>query len=526
MRSRILARLFAAAAIVAIFAFLRASPSAGDQAIPVSSSVAASAAALEAMARARFGNLTAAELILVHSAAGRAIAWVGPNSDPGSPENNSADAVHWPASRSIRAGIIRWLIAAPETRPYIHPSGVGIAGARIVGELDLTYLKVHSPLTILRCAIADGVDFSNAQLPGIDLRRSFVPSVVGDSSTVNGDVVMLGGDYSEVSLFRTEITGSLDFSEAHLTGDMPLSAVEAFIHGDALFHEGFTTDGVLDFRLAHIGSALSLKGARFVGSNRSGLDAGRARIDGGLYWDDITLTPNTILDLDGTHAGVLWDDAKSWPAAGNLNLDGFVYDDIAGGPDTAGARLRWIGRQAPGYRPQPYSQLARVLRDRGSDIGAVDVMIAKNNDRRRNAGLSIGERVWSWILDVTIGYGYKPLRAVWWIAAFVGVGAILFQWGYQTRAITPIEEGAYQVFVDTGEPPPYYPPFSALVYALDNFLPIVDLHQGNYWRPNPRHGATWASGRLLRWYLWLHILAGWVITPLLAAGLSGLLRGE
>jgi hypothetical protein len=30
--------------------------------------------------------------------------------------------------------------------------------------------------------------------------------------------------------------------------------------------------------------------------------------------------------------------------------------------------------------------------------------------------------------------------------------------------------------------------------------------------------------RMLRWYLWLHILAGWTITPLLFAGLAGLLR--
>jgi hypothetical protein len=30
--------------------------------------------------------------------------------------------------------------------------------------------------------------------------------------------------------------------------------------------------------------------------------------------------------------------------------------------------------------------------------------------------------------------------------------------------------------------------------------------------------------RMLRWYLWIHILAGWTITPLLFAGLAGLLR--
>jgi hypothetical protein len=74
-----------------------------------------------------------------------------------------------------------------------------------------------------------------------------------------------------------------------------------------------------------------------------------------------------------------------------------------------------------------------------------------------------------------------------------------------------------------------------LIYSLENFLPVVELHQGDYWRPNPLHtpahgkrrirfGNEMIPARLLRWYLWLHILAGWTITPLLFAGLAGLLR--
>jgi hypothetical protein len=34
------------------------------------------------------------------------------------------------------------------------------------------------------------------------------------------------------------------------------------------------------------------------------------------------------------------------------------------------------------------------------------------------------------------------------------------------------------------------------------------------------------GGKLLGWYLWFHILAGWVLTPLMFAGLSGLIRVE
>ena len=108
--------------------------------------------------------------------------------------------------------------------------------------------------------------------------------------------------------------------------------------------------------------------------------------------------------------------------------------------------------------------------------------------------------------------------------------------GYRARIVAPTEERAYDLFVRTGDPPPHYPPFSSFVYSLENFLPVVELHQGEYWRPNPRHTPMRgdSSGklgdaflpRMLRWYLWVHILAGWTITPLLFAGLAGLLRND
>ena len=180
-----------------------------------------------------------------------------------------------------------------------------------------------------------------------------------------------------------------------------------------------------------------------------------------------------------------------------------------------------------------------MLGEAGREEGATDVLIAKQIALRRFGHQSRFERAWSLMLEVTIGYGYRPLRALWWIAAFVLLGTILFGWGHRLRIITPTEEAAYREFVASGEAPPHYPVFNPLVYSLENFLPVVELHQDKYWRPNPRHtvaGRATRSGeprdsssapsRLLRYYLWLHILAGWTITPLLFAGLSGLVRPD
>ena len=183
--------------------------------------------------------------------------------------------------------------------------------------------------------------------------------------------------------------------------------------------------------------------------------------------------------------------------------------------------------------------MAKALKQSGRIEGETEVLIAQRIAQRQSDRLSLPSRAWNLLLQGTIGYGYRPMRALWWIAGFVFLGAMLFQWGYRAGALTPTEPDAYEVFARGGRPPVHYPHFNAFVYSLENFLPVVDLHLGDHWRPNPRErvvadpaSGEWgtanatAAGKLLRWYLWFHILAGWVLTPLLFAGLSGLIRVE
>jgi hypothetical protein len=523
-----------------------AQPGIGDREVEQAATI------LERLARSNFGDLDDAELKLVHAAPRRALMWAGPNTDASSPVNDPSNASRWPPARTIRAELLRWLVADPQARPYVHPSGIGIGGAVIDKPFDLSYLTLNAPLTIINSAIPQGIDFSFAHLQGLDLSHDVTGDITGDRATITGDLQLIGGkygaisgdrititgdlqliggDFGPVSLFRAEIGGSLDCSGGRFVGGPdPLSIVEATIRGDASFNNGFTTDGVVDLTLAQIGRGLSFKDAHFIGRGVNGLNADRATIAETFYWDSIVRTSGTELNLTNARAAALWDDAASWPATGNLFIDDFVYGDISGGPADAQSRLQWLARQPFGYRPQPYGQLAKVMRERGSDVGAVDVLMAKEDARRNQGGLGWGARLWSRVLDVTIGYGYRPIRALWWIVFFVALGSVLFGLGYRERAITPTEPAAYDAFVRNGEPPRHYPPFNAIVYSLENFLPVVDLNQGTYWRPNPRHGTGGRmralSGTLLRWYLWVHILAGWIITPLLAAGLSGVVRPD
>jgi hypothetical protein len=499
--------------------------------------------ALEKLARQEFGELSAAERTFVRGAASRNLRWVGPNDNPDDPANDPAKTEKWSPDRNIRAGLFGWLVADPEAAPFLHPSGPGIAGAKIVGKLDLSYLDVARPLTLVRCAIPDGIDFSYASIAGIELRSGMTGPITGDFAHIKGDLALHFGHYGALSIFRTTIGGDLDCSGADFTGSGvadTISGQESSIGGDASFVQNFTTDGTLYFRLARIGRSLSFNHARFVGSSETGLDAQRATVSGPFYWVDITLTPQTKLDLENAAIGSLFDSRGSWPAPGNLDIDGFTYSEFGGdSPADSWERLEWLAHQPPGYRPQPYTQLAKALKNNGRTDGETEVLIAQRIAQRRSGHLSFAERGWNLLLEGTIGYGYRPLRALWWMAGFVLLGAMLFKWAYRAGVMTPSEPDAYEAFAHSGRPPVHYPHFNAFVYSLENILPVVDLHLEMHWRPNARErvvrdpssgewGTTNATlaGKLLRWYLWFHILAGWVLTPLMFAGLSGLIRVE
>jgi hypothetical protein len=86
-------------------------------------------------------------------------------------------------------------------------------------------------------------------------------------------------------------------------------------------------------------------------------------------------------------------------------------------------------------------------------------------------------------------------------------------------------------------PPPTGDPvgsLSPLLYSLDVFVPFVNLHQEHYWWPDDAATGEYrifgwkfgAHGSLLRRYLWLQIIAGWLLSAIFIAGVTGLIRSD
>lgn len=171
-----------------------------------------------------------------------------------------------------------------------------------------------------------------------------------------------------------------------------------------------------------------------------------------------------------------------------------------------------------------FSNSRKVLREDGDNVGARRVLVAMENQRRKYGKLNFLTWLWRWILRVTISYGYRPWYALLWGLAIVTLGSALFSRGYSLGAVTPTDKEAYQVFEthepkqgEHGDPPWYYEEFSAPVYTLDTFLPIINLGEKDHWMPNAHQGGF---GKFLRGYLWVHIGLGWLLTTLFVTGLA------
>jgi hypothetical protein len=95
--------------------------------------------------------------------------------------------------------------------------------------------------------------------------------------------------------------------------------------------------------------------------------------------------------------------------------------------------------------------------------------------------------VWGAILEATVGYGYRT-----WLLGLTAAGSVAFSHGHAV----PITDRS--------------PPFRDVVYTLDLLLPIADLGQEQSWRLDDG----------LQWLAWTYIIAGWLLTTSVIAGVS------
>jgi len=441
---------------------------------------------LIAAARDKFGELSAAEEEVVRAAADGEVAYCGADRKNDDPANNPANAASWGKERTVRARLIRWLCVDGEAHRHVDPFGIRIYAAAIGAEeesFDLSSATITFPLAFISCKFNAPLALMSTRLRFFSLEGSHLSELRADGADVAGSVLLRNGFH---------IAGDLSFSGAKIEGQLSFS------------HAQFNS-----------GSKLVLQ---------------NTLVKQAFLWRDLGPDSPVHLDLRDASVGQIADDEQSWPRKGTLLLDGFVYQRIGEGPRDAGKRLEWLARQPDNFTPQPYRQLARVLRESGDDAGARDVLIAMEDARLTRGALSATQRIVHWMLRLTVGYGYKPLRALWYILFLVLLGTSIFSWGHNANVIVEVDRKSIQA----------YKSFSPFIYSLEHFLPLVKLGMTEHWVPDPKATPTpllfpfsnrvapapAKLGTYIQWYLWAHILLGWFFTSMLVAGVTGLVKRE
>ncbi len=284
----------------------------------------------------------------------------------------------------IRAPLLAYLIrggceACPTTE-----RGIWLEGASVTGPLDITGATAKGSTVLQRCTFDAPIWADDAHLAMLSLGGSTVPGLLLERAKITGGVFLRDGFHAtgEVWLAGATIGGQLSCSGGRFDNaeGYALNAQGAKITDQVFLSDGFYATGEVRLLGATIGGQLSCSGGRFDNAEECALRAQRLTVKEGLYFREGTQVAG-IIDLDAAHVGDLVDDLDCWPGgADQLILDGFTYDRLAGAaPTDAARRLPWLecGSVWEGaFRPQPYQQLAKVLREMGHRADSTAVLIS------------------------------------------------------------------------------------------------------------------------------------------------------
>ncbi|RDI18355.1 hypothetical protein [Lentzea flaviverrucosa] len=388
---------------------------------------------------------------------------------------------------------------------FLNGSGTAIAapGLEVHGDLILGVrgdVRFHSQGEVV---------LSDAQIGGnFDCAGGLFENEDGDALVARGIRVGMDADLTgqftargRVDFAGARIDGKLDFTSARLKSEGDAVRCDSVRVGHAAVFDGVFATGCVRMCDARIGSEISFVGAVLKGVPAVKLKGTQVR---GALRLRFAERPAGWMDLRRVRAGSLADSEGDWPDGSRL--DEFVYGALLDGSMSLPQRLHWL-RDGHAYVPQVYLQLSSVYAKSGLHDAATDVLMAKEDAKRRRLEGFTGRlhrMVW-WLLSPTVGYGYRPLRILWCLGVLTVAGGLIFHWLRQDKRNFAIARPQLDVAW-----------FDPWLYAIDLLLPIMSLEHSQLWVP--LHGARWAS-------LAFTVL-GWVLAVCLVTGIGRLFKRD
>ncbi|GAA2610324.1 hypothetical protein SMC26_24490 [Actinomadura fulvescens] len=471
----------------------------------------------------------------------RRVRWAFPRGETVDFSRPGDDAQHggsWDPERTVRAHVLRTLLLRGEAAEG-EIAALRVTGARVTGTLNLHNADVPYAIRFHACHFEAELMLYGADIRQLSLSRSYFPGLEGTALNVARIVHMSGCRVpGRLRLGGARLAGALFLDGAHLgdenapqegvlelnhtTVENDVVATDLVVHGETLL-DGATISGsltlndavlrypgetALNAQTLAIGSDLharkmeaagrvNLRGARVQGqlnlayarlSNPGGMALRATSVVAGELWLRRTAPIEGTVTLRRSQFDMLFVTPEVWPES--VQLDGLTYG-ILNPRLPAHERLEVLEREDDGYVPYNYEQLAAAYRRIGDDDAARTVLLAKQ--RRRRGTLRWPLKLWGYLQDATVGYGYRPMRAAAWLVTLMLIGSV----AYGLHHPAPLKPGEA-------------PAFNPVFYTLDLLLPIIDFGQEKAYKPE--NAYQWLSYSL--------IVTGWILATTIAAGIT------
>lgn len=409
-------------------------------------------------------------------------------------------ACHFEETPNLYGAQVRALVLSDSVLP-----GLTAGALRVELVLRITCCRISGPVRLAGAQISGAVFANGAELgtpaapdePPAPGPRAAAEAVLQLNHAVIGTDVWAAGlvAHGQVRLNGATVGGLVNLDDAQLNASAPSAPGEpgeAALHAETL---SVGTDlramrlrahGTLNLSGARIPRHVNLAHARLSHPGGSALRASSCVI--GELWLREAAPIQGAVNLRRSQLDLLHVPSEVWP--GQVKLDGLVYQRL--GPHLpAEQRLPLLEREAGGYLPQGYEQLAAAYRTVGDEAAARTVQLAKLRRHRRT--LPPYARIWGHLQDVTVGYGFRPMRAAGWLLVLLLVGALAFALHHPPA-------------LKSDEAPGFNPVF----YTLDLLLPIIGFGQE----------AAFAPDGWYQWLSYLLVATGWVLVTTVAAGIT------
>ncbi|CAL9650344.1 membrane-associated oxidoreductase [Streptomyces sp. enrichment culture] len=451
-------------------------------------------------------------------------------------DEDPADGAAWGPERTVRASVLRALLLdGPQEDGRV--ATLSLAGARVTGRLDLQYATVDHPVHLRHCHFEEEPRFFVARLRELNLSESVLPGMISHAVRVEGVLRLTRARFGGmVRLAGAEVTGSLylegtridapdtdgpvlqlnqavlgadlwapglraggevRLTGARIAGTVNLTdAVLSRPGGTALLAETLAAEADVLLRHADVRGRLELRGARIPGR----LDLSHARLANpggtairasscviGELWLREGPVVQGALNLRRTQVDVLFRQPEVVPDL--VRLNDLTYTALI--PHEPAERRLPMLEQGDSYLPFLYEQLTAAYRRIGDDDAARLVQLAKQRRRRRT--LPWYGRLWGHLQDVTVGYGFRPVRAGGWLLSLLAVGALAYGL-HHPPALKPDEA----------------PEFNPVFYTLDLLLPVISFGQETAFAPEGRYQTL----------SYLLVVTGWILATTVITGLT------